>query len=106
MSEDTIAVFRLLRAQRQEQHRNWYVENTATLKAAGIPFALANGGETLVIREAGMPRIDFYPSTGRWRCIDRQKTYSGGATAFLKWYRSQPTTNTNPSPRPAGPTPS
>lgn len=79
----------VMRNARQQRHANWKAENTALIEASGIPFTVTNNGEALVIRERGRPRIDFYPSTGRWR-VDNLRTLGGHAERFLKWYKEQP----------------
>jgi hypothetical protein len=80
---------RALSVLRQERHANWHRDNLAALADSGIPHRVANRGETLLFREDGKPRCDFYPSTGRWRVVNARETFSGGAVAFLAWYRRQ-----------------
>lgn len=84
--------FRAMTAHRQEQHQQWKRQNLATLNSAGVSFRETNEGETLLFREAGKPKVDFYPSTGRWRVVGDSKNrraMSGGAVAFLRWYAQQ-----------------
>ena len=69
---------------KKEQHAAWYVSNRQTLLESKIPYS--DRGEALLFREKGMPQVDFYPSTGRWREIGK-RAVSGGAIKFLKWYR-------------------
>lgn len=77
-----------MRNAKQLRHAAWKAENTALLEASGIPFTSTNNGEALLFREWGRPRIDFYPSTGKWR-VDNVRTYGGHATKFLQWYKEQ-----------------
>jgi hypothetical protein len=78
------------RALKQERHAGWKAENMEFLKTkSGLWWIEKGGGETLLFREEGMPKVDFYPSTGRWRVAGVQKTFSGGAQAFVAWYRDQ-----------------
>lgn len=76
-----------LRALRQEKHAGWKEKNLAALRASGIPFS--ERPEACLFREPGRPRVDFYPSTGRWRVVGGGRTFRGGAVAFLAWYRKQ-----------------
>lgn len=71
---------------RQQRHADWKKQNTALLQASGIPFTSTNNGETLCIRERARPRVDFYPSTGRFR-IDNLRTLGGHAEFLIQWYR-------------------
>lgn len=73
---------------KQQRHAAWKTDNTALLLASGIPFISTNNGETLCIREHGRARIDFYPSTGRFR-IDNMRTLGGHAAFFIQWYKEQ-----------------
>jgi len=57
----------------------------AVLKAAGLTeYKTRNQGTVLLFRQSGKPVVDFYPGTGRWR--SGNKTYEGGASAFMAWY--------------------
>lgn len=75
---------------RKEQHREWKDENTDAIRTSKIPYRAANNGETLIFREPGKPKVDFYPSTGRWRNVSTNgRTMGGGAMTFLDWYSKQ-----------------
>lgn len=76
-----------LRGMRQEKHADWKASNLERLRASGIPFS--ERPEACLFREPGRPRVDFYPSTGRWRVVGGGRTFRGGAGAFLKWYQKQ-----------------
>lgn len=73
-------------------HYNAMLEhNEQLLRAAGITYRPgAYNGSSLVfyIREAGMPAIDFFPHTGRWRLLKGRKSvmFEGGANKFINWY--------------------
>jgi hypothetical protein len=54
--------------------------------ATGIKYSVS-ANNTLLFREAGKPKVDFYLSTGRWKVNNR--AMKGGALAFLKWYNKQ-----------------
>lgn len=82
-------------AARQDRHAQWKQENMAVLEASGLAFTVTNNGENLCFREPGCVKVDFYPSTGRWRTVGGirpAKTYRGGARSFVAWYRKQPGT--------------
>lgn len=70
---------------KKERHSVWKAENTQVLTESGIPFESRNNGETLLIREPGKPKFDFFPSTGRWRT--ENKTFGGHAAKFIKMYQ-------------------
>jgi hypothetical protein len=81
--------FAAMKAHTQAKHAEWKRKNMAVLSDSGAVFTVTNGGETLLFRQTGYPRVDFYPSTGRWRVADVKETYRGGAKRFLEWYRAQ-----------------
>lgn len=81
--------FLAMKAHRQQTHADWKQRNTAILNESGLSFKSVNYGESLVFREAGKPKVDFFPSTGRWRIPDKNQTFRGGAEAFLSWYAKQ-----------------
>lgn len=80
-----------MKEERQARHAQWHEENMATLNASGLRFQIR---ETAVLfREAGKPRVDFYPHTGRWRIVGGAngptRPLSGGAKRFIEWYAKQ-----------------
>jgi hypothetical protein len=77
--------FKEMREIKRRRHQGWREKNLKILHQSGATFTDAGGG-TLLFREQGYPKVDFYPSTGRWKCGDR--VFSGGADAFLTWYGS------------------
>lgn len=77
---------RMLNEMRKDRHRDWKISNMTDIEKSGIQYRKTNDGECLLFREAGKPKVDFYPSTGRWRVAGQQKTFSGGAKSFLNWY--------------------
>jgi uncharacterized membrane protein len=75
---------------RKDRHREWKDENTDVIRSSHITHRSTNNGETLVFRELGKPKVDFYPSTGRWRVVSGQgRTMGGHAMKFLEWYAEQ-----------------
>jgi hypothetical protein len=74
----------------KDRHREWKDENTDVIRSSKIPHRSTNNGESLVFREPGKPKVDFYPSTGRWRVVSGQgRTMGGHAMKFLEWYAEQ-----------------
>jgi hypothetical protein len=63
------------------------VLNTQEIVTSGLPHEIKNAGEHIIITAEGKPRVDFWPSSGRWQCQGR--IYNGGARSFLNWYRKQ-----------------
>lgn len=81
--------FAAMKAHKQQQHADRNQKNMAALNASGHKFTETNYGETILFREPGKPKVDFYPSTGRWRVAGMSKTFRGGAEVFLRWYAKQ-----------------
>lgn len=81
--------FGAMKAHRKRMHAEWKQKNMIVLSDSGAIFTVTNNGETLLFRMTGYPRVDFYPSTGRWRIAGGTKTFRGGAKAFLIWYAGQ-----------------
>lgn len=72
---------------RKAQHREWKAENLDLLRTSGLTYRLTNNNETAVFRELGKPKVDFYPSTGRWRIVGaNSRTMGGHALKFIEWY--------------------
>jgi len=84
-------VFSAMRAATKQRHADWKKANMEILGASGAIFTVTNCGETLMFRMSGKPKVDFYPSTGRWRVVGngQQRPMSGGAQKFLNWYAEQ-----------------
>jgi len=81
---DIAEMGRFLTQRRKERHADWHAKNMAILKGSGLQYRVTNGGETVLFRSGGLC-VDFYPSTGRWREPRENRTYRGGAQAFLRW---------------------
>lgn len=82
------AVARAVEETRQARHARMFAENMAVMESA--PVAFERREFALLFRDAGKPRCDFYPHTGRWRVVGQSgQTYRGGARAFLAWYARQ-----------------
>lgn len=86
--------FNAMRAHKQARHAEWKQKNIETLLRSSHTLTINNNEETVLFREAGKPKVDFYPSTGRWRVVGATKTFPtrtfrGGASNFLQWYEKQ-----------------
>jgi hypothetical protein len=86
--------FRGVRLAKQQRHRENKDKNTTMLAVAGLVFTIANNGEVLCFREPNMPKVDFFPSSGKWyvQAATSGKvgtTYHGGAHGFIGWYKKQ-----------------
>jgi hypothetical protein len=80
-------IFKEFREHKKEQRDKRWADNEKQIIKSGIPYRKTYTETCYLFREDGKPKVDFYPSTGRWRCNNR--TYSGGAKAFLTWYKKQ-----------------
>jgi hypothetical protein len=78
--------FRAMRDARQARHAEMREKNMAAIEASGIRFQ--ERPAALLFRNAGYPKVDFYPDTGRWGVMGNPHIYRGGATAFLSWYET------------------
>lgn len=74
-----------VREEWQKRHASWKERNLRILEGSGLAFEVKNEGEVVLFRQRRKPRVDFYPSTGRWK--HNNFFFNGGATAFLRWYR-------------------
>jgi len=81
---DLKARYQVHRKTKQERHARMHNANRKEI--ADSEYTYIDRGESFLFRDFGCPRVDFYPSTGRWRDLDGKKTYRGGAVTFLKWY--------------------
>ncbi|MHB9110429.1 MAG: hypothetical protein ACYDCO_25535 [Armatimonadota bacterium] len=83
--------FRDMRKARQASHQRNYEQNMAILRQSGLKFE--ERSTSVLFREYGKPRVDFFPHTGAWRLVGKPTgkplTYSGGASRFISWYRQQ-----------------
>ena len=75
------------RVQKQEQVQADFLAETRLIIKCKFACSFINHGQTVLFREEGMPRVDFYPSSGKWKAGDQ--SFEGGAQAFLDWYARQ-----------------
>lgn len=80
-------IFRAYTQAKKERHANNKVRNLQILRDSGLEFA--ERPEACLFRGVDKPKVDFFPSTGRWRVPALNRTFSGGAEAFIAWYRKQ-----------------
>ena len=87
MAED----FKLMEEDRKERHLDMKKRNIKTLVSSGFELTFANEFEACLFRYQNYPKVDFFPSTGRWRIVDKgkQQTMKGGAANFLEWFKNQ-----------------
>jgi len=83
-----IDIYKAMKEERQQRHQKWNKLNKDILFACGLKYKQTSS-ECFTFRNEGKPKVDFYPSTGRWRDTDLNKTYSGGAKQFVEWYNKQ-----------------
>lgn len=78
-------------AQKAERKAREKAHRTRVLAESGLKFTSSNDGENLMFREPGKPKVDFYPSSGRWKVagIGGGKVMEGGVKVFLDWYAKQ-----------------
>ena len=64
--------------------------NRDTITESGIPCSKSHfGGLKYMFREAGKLKVDFFPSSNKWRVFrpgNVQTIIRGDATKFLEWY--------------------
>ena len=79
--------FVALNEDRKDRHAAMKAKNTKLLLDNGLNCIVKNDGEVILIRTLGRAKIDFYPSTGRWKWVDTGRIQKGGAEKFLRmWY--------------------
>lgn len=86
--DDLASDYRAMKEEKKRRHAEWYATNMQLLEKSGLKYRSVSGGQTLLFREPNKPKIDFYPSTGRWR-VAGQRAVSGGAKKFIDWYLNQ-----------------
>ncbi len=87
--EEDIRALRV--AQKAERKAREKAHRTKVLTESGLKFTSSNDGENLMFRESGKPKVDFYPSSGKWRVagIGGGTMMEGGVQVFLGWYAKQ-----------------
>jgi hypothetical protein len=92
MNKKIIENWKFLKEEKKKRHAQWKNDNIQILvDNMGDRFEFRNDMETIIFRDKDYPQVDFYPSTGRWRIVGNEKsyTYSGGAEKFIEWYEKQ-----------------
>lgn len=74
-----------MRELKRQRHNKWQRDNMQIIAASGLQYTVRE--HSLLFREEGKPKVDFYPSTGRWQSSGQ--THSGGAKKFIAWYKAQ-----------------
>jgi hypothetical protein len=80
----------------RDRHVRIAEHNLEVLRAGPFRFQVRKSpdgllGASVLFREHGKPRVDFFLSTGRWRVVGAgaSRLMSGHARAFLAWYAKQ-----------------
>lgn len=80
----------------RDRHVRIAETNLGILRKSGLRFEVRETrdgllGASVLFREPGKPRVDFFLSTGRWRVVGdgKQRLRRGMALGFLAWYRRQ-----------------
>jgi len=78
---------RALTEETKLRHEFWKESNTNLIRAAGFAFDVLKDGEVLAFRAEGKPSVNFNTTTGRWIALANGRIHTGGAQAFIRWYR-------------------
>lgn len=79
-------VFNEMRLAKKERRANNTQDSTAMLQGNHIAFESHNAGAHLVI-DAGVCKIDFWPSTGLWIVRGNKKRH-GGVRKLIQYVRT------------------
>lgn len=79
MSEEFKAMKELVK----ERHNKWFEKNMETIHKDNLMYRKAS--QSCLVFGLKDSTVSFYPHTGRWR--HKNKTFRGGATSFLQWYK-------------------
>ena len=78
--------------------------NLKMLEESGVEFKLIKANSTVLLREKGKPKVDFYITKNKWKVNTKNKwnvntktkngktwrqNMHGDATSFINWYRKQ-----------------
>ena len=80
-------VFRDMRSIKKEHKVKQLEKNKHFIDQNGLEYHLVNYGTTMLFREPGKPKVDYYPSTNKWKC--GIKFYHGNVVDFVEWYEGQ-----------------
>jgi hypothetical protein len=81
-----------------DSERRWdnKENNIEALEKEGFTFKYNKDNYTVLLREEGKPKVDFYVSRNKWKAIlknKRGKTYvkyfTGDTRSFINWYKKQ-----------------
>lgn len=87
MSDEMIEIWQALKAADQQERWDSQKTNRVILEQSGL---LEKGKlvqeHTLVLRESGKTRVDFYLTRNKWWDLDKKRCRYGDAVDFLQWY--------------------
>ena len=82
-SNELSDMYRDMHDEKKRRHAFAFKVNTAKLTAKYKGRFTAHD-TVILFREKNLPKVDFYPHTGRWKCDNHVS--GGGADAFIEWY--------------------
>jgi hypothetical protein len=77
-----------MRKETKEHHAKMRPRNTDIIAESGEHHEVRNDGDVFIFRDTGSV-VQFYPAKGSWYDQKSGKYHTGGAAAFLKWYRKR-----------------
>lgn len=82
--------YKAMREATKLQRKENRAVNLMTLRESDLEFMERNNGDTVLFREDGYPRVDFYPGTNKWKVLDKKIHYiRGNAENFIAWYKKR-----------------
>lgn len=80
-------MWREIHAEEQTKRHERKEKNLAILRETTLPFEYRNQGDVVLVRVAGYPKVDFYPSTNKWKFGERY--ILGNAYTFVLWLKKR-----------------
>lgn len=70
-------------------------ENMRILDVHGIKYETRNNGSIVLIRLPGKPKVDFFPTTNRWKVLlGKQLLVLGDANKLIEWLKDNHVSDT------------
>ena len=88
--DDLASVYREMDADVKRRKAERVTANLAVLRSSTVAFTYKPEIQTVLIREPGVPKVDFYVSVNQWKDCSTGRTVMGNAEALLMylWKRS------------------